>query len=59
MRKHNHLIQPALKQDSRLINSAVRSRKCKRPNAQKHGIFAMAAITLDLVFDRISAAHEH
>jgi hypothetical protein len=38
MRKHNHSIPPALKHDSRLINSVVRSRKCKRPNAQKHGI---------------------
>ena len=40
MRKHNHLIQPALKQDSRLINSAVRSRQCKRPNALKHGFYS-------------------
>jgi len=44
MRKHNHLIPPALKHDSRLINAVVRSGKCKRPNAQKHGIYAAAAI---------------
>ena len=44
MRKQNHLIPPALKHDSRLINAVVRSGKCKRPNAQKHGIYAAAAI---------------
>ena len=44
MRKHNHLIQPELKQDSRLINSAVRSRQCKRPNALKHGFYSGAPL---------------
>ena len=43
MRKQNHSI-PGLKYDSRLINSVIRSRKYKRPNAQKAGIFAAAAI---------------
>ena len=43
MRKLNHSI-PVPKYDSRLINSVVRSRKYKRPNAQKAGIFAAATI---------------
>jgi hypothetical protein len=43
MRKHDS-IPPALKPDSRLINAVTRSRKCKRPNAQKHGLFARPLI---------------
>src|SRR5215472_12906449 len=31
---------PSLKHDGRLINSVVRSRKRKRPNALKHGFYA-------------------
>jgi hypothetical protein len=44
MRKQNHSIPPALKPDSRLINSAVRNRKCKRSNALKHGLFTDAVL---------------
>lgn len=44
MRKQNHSIPAALKHDSRPINSVVRSRKCKRPNALKHGVFAVYPI---------------
>jgi len=44
MRKHNHSIPPVFKQDSRLINSAVRSRKCNRPNALKHGFYSEAPL---------------
>jgi hypothetical protein len=44
MRKQNHSIPPALKHDTRLINSVIRSRKYKRPNAQKHGVFATPVI---------------
>ena len=44
MRKQNDSIPPTLKPDSRLIDSIVRSRKCKRPNAQKHGLFARPLI---------------
>jgi len=44
MRKQNCSNTPALKQDSRLINSVIRSRKYKRPNAQKHGVFATPVI---------------
>jgi hypothetical protein len=44
MHKQNHSILPALKHDSRLHDAVVRSRKCKRPNAQKHGVFAQAVI---------------
>ena len=40
MLKQNHSIPPALKRDSRLNNSVVSSRMYKRPNAQKHGVFA-------------------
>ena len=40
MRKHNHSFPPALKHNSRLNNSVVSRRKSKRPNAQKHGVFA-------------------
>jgi hypothetical protein len=40
MRKHNHSIPPVLKHDSRPNSSAVRSRKCKRPNALKHGFYS-------------------
>jgi hypothetical protein len=44
MRKQNHSIPPALKHDTWLINSVIRSRKYKRPNAQKHGVFATPVI---------------
>jgi hypothetical protein len=44
MRKQNFSNTPALKDEGRLINSVVRSRKCKRPNAQKHGLFARPLI---------------
>jgi hypothetical protein len=40
MRKQSHSIPPALKRDSRLINSVG----CKRPNALKHGVFSDAAL---------------
>jgi hypothetical protein len=29
---------------AQLVNSAVRSRKCKRPNALKNGVFATAPL---------------
>ena len=44
MRKQIDSIPPTLKHDGRLINSVVRSRKCKRPNALKHGIFSDAVL---------------
>jgi hypothetical protein len=44
MRKQNDSNPPTLKPDNRLINSNVRSRKYKRPNAQKHGLFARPLI---------------
>ena len=44
MRKQNHSIPPVLKRDSRLNNSVVRSRKYKRPNAQKAGVYAAPLI---------------
>jgi hypothetical protein len=37
-------VSPALEHDSRLINSVIRSRKYKRPNAQKYGVFATPII---------------
>jgi hypothetical protein len=40
MRKQNHSLPLVLKHDSRLNNSVVSRRKPKRPNAQKHGVFA-------------------
>ena len=40
MRKQNHSLPPALKHNSRLNNSVVSRREPKRPNAQKHGVFA-------------------
>jgi hypothetical protein len=40
MRKHNRYLPPALKHNSRLNNAVVSRRKRKRPNAQKHGVFA-------------------
>jgi hypothetical protein len=40
MRKQNHSIPPVLKHNSRRNNSVVSGRKRKRPNAQKHGVFA-------------------
>jgi hypothetical protein len=40
MSKNNSPLPPALEHDGRLINSVVRSRKGKRPNALKHGVFA-------------------
>jgi hypothetical protein len=44
MRKQIDSIPPTLKHDGRLNNSAVRSRKCKRPNALKHGFYAGAPL---------------
>jgi hypothetical protein len=44
MRKQNDSIPTVLKADSRLINAVIRGRKCKRPNAQKHGLFARPLI---------------
>jgi hypothetical protein len=44
MRNQNDSIPPTLKPDSRLIDSVIRSRKCRRPNAQKHGLFARPLI---------------
>ena len=40
MRRQNHALAPALKQNGRLNNSVVLYRKHKRPNAQTHGVFA-------------------
>ena len=40
MRKHNRYLPPALKHNSRLNNSVGPRRRRKRPNAQKHGVFA-------------------
>jgi hypothetical protein len=40
MRKHNRYVPPALKHNGRQNNSVVSRRKRKRPNAQKHGVFA-------------------
>jgi hypothetical protein len=44
MRKQNDSNLPVLKPDSRLINSVICSRKYKRPNALKHGVYATAAL---------------
>jgi hypothetical protein len=44
MRKHIRYLPPTLKHNSRLNNSVVRSRKYKRPNAQKVGVFAEPVI---------------
>ena len=44
MRKQNDSILPTLKPDNRLIDAVIRGRKCKRPNAQKHGLFARPLI---------------
>ncbi len=35
---------PLAHHNSRLINSIIHSRKYKRPNAQKHGVFATSVI---------------
>jgi hypothetical protein len=40
MRKQDHSSALVPKPDGQLINSAVRGRNCKRPNALKHGVFA-------------------
>ena len=40
MRKQSHSIPPVLEHNSRLNNSVVLHRKHKRPNAQRHGVFA-------------------
>ena len=40
MRKQNDCNPPELKPNGRLINSVLRSRKHKRPNAQKCGLYA-------------------
>src|SRR6516225_7958808 len=44
MRKHDHSIPPVFKHNSGLNNSAIRSRKCKRPNALKHGFYSEAPL---------------
>ena len=44
MRKQNGSIPLTRKPDSRRINAVVRNRKCRRPNAQKHGLFARPLI---------------
>jgi hypothetical protein len=44
MRKQNDSISPTLKPDGRLIDSVIRSRKYKRPNALKHGVYATPAL---------------
>jgi hypothetical protein len=44
MRKQNDSILPTLTPNNRLIDAVTRSRKCKRPNAQKHGLFARPLI---------------
>jgi hypothetical protein len=44
MRKQNHSILQVLKHNSRLNNSVVRSRKYKRPNAQKAGVYTAPLI---------------
>jgi hypothetical protein len=44
MRKRNDSNPPELRPDSRLINTAVEKRKCKRPNALKHGLFSNAVL---------------
>jgi hypothetical protein len=40
MRKQNHAIPPVLKHNGGLTNAVVLRRKHKRPNAQRHGVFA-------------------
>jgi hypothetical protein len=40
MRTQNHSTPAVLKHNSRLTNSVVLRRKHKRPNAQRHGVFA-------------------
>jgi hypothetical protein len=42
--KDNRFVPPAIKRDSRLIDSVVSSRKYKRPNAQKRGVYATPVI---------------
>ena len=44
MRRQNCSNTPALKHDGWLINSVVRSRKRKRPNALKHGFYSGAPL---------------
>jgi hypothetical protein len=44
MRKQSNSNPPELKPNGRLISSVLRSRKYKRPNAQKHGVFATPVI---------------
>ena len=44
MRKQNHSIPPVLKPNGRLNSSVALHRKHKRPNAQRHGVFAEALI---------------
>src|SRR5262249_30977691 len=44
MRKQNHSNLPEHQHHGRLNNSVVRSRKCKRPNALKHGVFSDAVL---------------
>jgi hypothetical protein len=43
MSKRNHYLSPAITHDSRLNNSVV-GRKCKRPNALKHGFYTGAPL---------------
>ena len=44
MRKRNDSSPPELRPNTRLINAAVEGRKCKRPNALKHGLFSGAVL---------------
>jgi hypothetical protein len=44
MRKQNHSNPPELQPNGRLNNSIVPGRKCKRPNALKHGVFSDAVL---------------
>jgi len=44
MRKQTHSNPPELKPNGRLNNSIVPGRKCKRPNALKHGVFSDAVL---------------
>src|SRR5262249_36450619 len=44
MSKDNRYLPAEFMRDSRLNNSVVVGRKCKRPNAQKHALFARPLI---------------
>jgi hypothetical protein len=44
LRKQNDCNLPDLKPNSRVINAVRQDRKCKRPNALKHGVFSDAVL---------------